>query len=985
VALNLTPSEQLQLDNNPQQRAYFEALSQERDYQQALFAALDARGISINDATNPEYQAIATAVAGRQGISNIQSALLAKDYPGSPATLRGGIYWNDPSGLGTWFVPPGKTPQEALGDIVPDWKNTLSPALVYSIVHNPDTALANGGQPARQLKALPLNAIHSRPKIMAVNPPIMEPACDDGYFYDEFNDWCLPLGGGGQGSTEGLGGAVSGGGAAQIHITVNNAVNLAEGVGQKIADAVSFGIEQAVDQAKEAASEAANAVTSSLKDVVDAIGDGVKTLLGSLKDGLVYIADLIKNNVGALIDFIVNNVGKLVSTVTDVLNNVIVPVLKNVNDVITKVNDVITNTIAPIFNTISHVYQQTVGLIDAIKRDISNGIQGILQLPSDIANSLTGLEATLQRVSQQLSFRSKDGSNVTLDDIMDSAVGGNLRHLGSLLTTPTSAPATPTTYADLQHLWEPDVNAALGKAFDAIWSEIVTFFKKSMDSSTGALNALKSVPLLIPFVAEAEWSLPAVLIGFALTLISAYKPALEFIEDDVSAKMGLSKLSPNDALAAWVRRFIEEKDLREELAVNGWDASRIQVLMDLQKYLIGIEPILDMWHRGIVTANDLDDNLDDHALIGADRTAVIAASYKIFDPGLAGAMFLRGLITEQQLFDVLKVNRYTQPEQEAFKTTLIRPGGPRVTLDRIRNDALVASRLVAHQDLFTPPTDFFQSAQDVGTSSEEATEIWRNSFPIPPLHEWLGLYFRGLRTRSELDAAFDYFRILPEWRDDFIRVNQALIPFRTIPAMLAGGIISEPYAKQQLQAHGFDLAQIDALLKYAGVKGKTSKTKTAQTINDLSLATVKEFWVQGVITDDQYQKALVAHGYAPDTAALQIKVELLAEHAKERKTVASGIVDEALAGLITDDQAQQQLAQQGFTLQETAKYLKQLRTAKRANAKLPSEAELVKFLKAGLITVDDFQQALKATGYAPKWVEAFTTLNFKPATVTLGG
>jgi len=975
-SLNLTSSEQAQLDANPNQRAYFEALSDLRDQQQEAFAIADAQGISIND--EPAFQPILDAVALKHRVSPLQGALL-NDYPGSAITAGRGYYFTDPSGLGSWYVPEGMTPFQGLQNAMPNWRSLQGAAFIYSVDHNPDIKTLGYGAPEQASGPNPRNAIHATPKFISTVPIQSTPDCPIGYFYDAFHDACVTLDSGTQPLEAGPVGVTVQPTGAAVTVTVNNAVNLAEGVGKAIAEAVDAGIENAVELAKESASEAANAVTSGIKSIVDNIGAGVQSLLDGLKSGLEWIGNLIKNNIGALINFITDHIGKIVSVVTDALktindaiNNVIIPVIK-------KVDDVLTNTIAPIFNTISRVFQQVTGLIEAIRRDVNNGIQGLLQLPNDIANSLTGLEATLNRISQQLSFKRKDGTNVTIDEALGDAVGGSLANFGKLLTSPVAAPTTPTTFHNLDRLTDPTILEALGRSFDSLWKEIVTFVRGIWQTKEGPLDALKSVPLLLPLLTEVEWSVPTALLSFVFATLAAYRPALKFIEEDIAAKTGLAKLSPADALAAWVRRFIEEVDLRKELAVNGWDASRIQTLMDLQQYLIGIEPIIDMWHRGIVTANDLDENLADHALIGADRTAVIAASYRLFDPGLAGAMWLRRLITEDQLNGVLKVNRYTQPEADAFKTLLIRPGGPNVTLARIRNNALVASRLVSSTDLFTPPADIFQSAQDVGTSSDEATEIWRDQFQVPAIGHWLALYFRGLRTRSELDAVFDYFHVLPEWRDDVIRANQALIPFRTIPAMLAAGIISEPYAKQQLEAHGFDLTQIDALLKYAGARAKTSKAVTAKTINTLSLATVEEFWKQHAITDEQYVAALQAHGYDRETAQLELRVKSLAEHAKERTTVATDIVNEALAGVITDEQAAQQLSQQGFGIGESARYLKQLRSTKRANAKLPTEAELLAFYKKGIITGQDYADGLKANGFTAKWVDAFVRLNVKPA------
>jgi hypothetical protein len=513
------------------------------------------------------------------------------------------------------------------------------------------------------------------------------------------------------------------------------------------------------------------------------------------------------------------------------------------------------------------------------------------------------------------------------------------------------------------------------KNFDAIWGEIVKFVTTSVSSYRGFAGFMASIPLLLPFLAEIEWELPAAIIGLVLAMVEGYKPALRYLEEDIESKTGLAKLDPQAALEAWRRNFITEKQVDEELAVNGWDAGRRDILKGLQNFLLSTTDIIELWFRKIVTEADMRENLLDHGVSKDNQDAIIAGAYRLFDVPMASTAFLRKLILEDQLDAILRANRYTDAEIETYKAVLIAPGGLNTNVFRERFAGLLASPLVSNPNATTPPSDLFERSQALGVSTEEAEAAWYGSYTVPSIREWLSMYHRGLIDRRQLDAAFDFYRVLPEWRNNIIGDAASLIPFRTIPAMLKAGIIDEPYARQQLRAHGFDLPAIEALLKYAKIKASTTKSTTAKDLHNISLATVKEFWLQGAITDAQYLESLQAHGYDDATAKLQLQVETNAEHAKERRQIAQSIIDESLAGLITDDQAQQQLVNNGFTVPEIAKYVKQLRTVKRANTKTPSETELKAFLKAGVITLQDYADALGMAGYAQKWVDAFTELN----------
>jgi transposase InsO family protein len=335
-----------------------------------------------------------------------------------------------------------------------------------------------------------------------------------------------------------------------------------------------------------------------------------------------------------------------------------------------------------------------------------------------------------------------------------------------------------------------------------------------------------------------------------------------------------------------------------------------------------------------------------------------------------------GQIDDDALRAVLTINRYSEDEAQAFIDTALRPEQTADYINRTQRDSVFSSHLVIDPFYEAPPQPYIDAAKAEGVNAQVARDAWRSSFQFPQLNQWLSLYFRGIRTHTELMAAMDYYRVPQNLRDDYIQANRALIPFRTIPGMVAAGIIDESYAKQQLQGHGYDLQAAEALLAYSKTKVQTTTPVVAQQIHEISVATAKEFWNEGAFTDDQLKQLLVAHGYSDYTAAVTLTTMQIAHAQKLRKQVGQDIVNEALAGILTDDQAIQQFSQRNFSIQEIAKLTRQLRTGRRQNAKIPSEAELLKMAKQSIITPNDYGNALSAMGYAANWVQAIVQLNF---------
>lgn len=756
-----------------------------------------------------------------------------------------------------------------------------------------------------------------------------------------------------------------------VTVTVNNAVQITDKGIQQVADAVHAGIADAAQQAADIASATANEVINGVGKVVDGIGSSVNGLFGKLGDWLSSIGSWVKDNAVAIFTWIKDNIGQLVKTVADEVKQLITPIVDTVTAIAKQVQQINDTLIQPI----ATIIQSTIGTISsltiAIEKDLKDGLSGILQIPTDIATGLTSLDATLNRTVQQLGSGNKEIINTTWKPVIDETIGAHLKSIGDTFVKTSNITGTPTTFSDNVSLPEPGARGVSKEAVAQGWAAISDFVSLFIKGGSATLDSMKQgfdeIPSILGNV--VTWPLSLIILGF--TVVAELKPFLEFIEEDAAARVGLAKLSPADALQAWVRKFISIDNLTAELAVQGWDAQRIQVMRDLQQFLIAVPDVIDMMFRGIVTEQDARANMAEHAISTADQDVLIKAAYKVFTPQTALIMWRYNLITEQQLQAVLRENHYTDQEIDSVVLTALRPEGILEAIERHKRDFLFSSRLTADATFESVPLDIQDAGKRDGLANDVIADMWRGQFHVPAIDEWINLFYRGIRTRTELEAVFDYYRVPKEWRDDAIQSRHALIPFRTIPSMVSSGIISESYAKQQLTAHGFDQTAVNALLDYSKTKKATTTATTAIGINSLSIGVAKSYWDHGALTDAQYHDVLLAHGYNEQEAALTVQVQSLEHQSSDRKQIGTDIVNEVLSGLITVAQAQQQMAANQFTVAESAKVLSRIARTQRATSKTPGEPQLLKFLKKGIITIEDYADALSTLGYSQKWVDAF--------------
>lgn len=771
----------------------------------------------------------------------------------------------------------------------------------------------------------------------------------------------------------------AGQGVGDITFILNQLLDISDASVNYLANTVKSGVTAGINQAADIANSTSQTVIQNVGRLTNGLLDGVNNTLSTMGGWLKDIGSAIYDNLGALIGFLKDHIGSIITTVADAVKSALGPILEVVHSVAVEIQSINDNFIQPLSNIILGTIQTLSTLTETLERDFHEGFKGILQIPTDLANSLTSLDATFQRSIQQMGTANKAVIETTIGGTAEDTIHTRLKSIGDVIDALKIKPVKGTTLTDAVRLSDPGINEAIGKTFDAIWKEILTFLTTSLSSFKGFSGAMSAIPLAIPFIAEAEWEIPAALIGFTLACIEAYEPALTYIREDIENKARLAKLSPNDVLLAWQRGFVNDASLDEELGVRGWDSGRQKVLKDLQTYLIDVQSILDMWFRGIVSDEDLAKNFKAHGITPDQTEALKEDGYKIPDVGTARVAYNRGIINDVVLDEILQENRYTPEEQFTFKQTALSVESVSGLIERHKRNTLYSNHLTSDPLFNTVPDDIIQLARANGDNPQVAADQWMTQFSVPGVQHWIALMFRGKRTHTEVMAAMDYFRVPQEWRDDYIVSSRALIPFRTIPSMVKAKIITESYAKEQLAAHGYDATAVNALLSYAQQqKTSTSATKAIQN-HEESVGVAQQLYNLGAINDAQYSEVLKAHQYTDSAIAAELQLTHLKQQLNHRKETGAEIVARAVSGEITYESAQEQMHTAGFTAIEIARYAKQIRNATKQTTKIPAEAQLVAMVKNSIITQDEFTTLLEQSGYSKDWAEKITVLHFAHA------
>lgn len=816
------------------------------------------------------------------------------------------------------------------------------------------------------------------------DPTCIVGTCPPGYAFDLFGD-CVPFNNSPVGSGNG-GSTSSGGGTEQdnIYNNITNAINITDTGIQQVAQQVSNAIDQAAQEASDIAKNTAAQVGKGIQNIGTNIGNSINAAFGNLGSTLSTLAQTIWDHIKDIF-------ATIGSSLTDFLTNIkgfLQPILQNITTVVNAINAQVQAINDTLIKPIATLYQSTVGTIStltaAIEQDLHQGLSGILAIPGQIADGLGSLDATLNRTVQQLGATNQATSQSNIKfagetlpqpfgDAFAKSLGGTVTTNQLKTTFNSNVPLSAETLQQVSSeaisgigtLLVEFTNILIGtfkQTFDQLhtdWTSVGSLFTGLLDGLLGLLTTVTAIGALAKPLTDA-----------ALQAANSLVPT--------------AKLDPATVVAAMQRGFLDSSTGLTELRYSGFDSTRSQVIQDLATFIADTDKALDWWYRGIIADSDLAANMTAHGIEDADQTAIKAASVNLpsIDDLLRWKNF--GLITQDQFTANAKILRYDDAQITAILQTYQGriPPAMRAEMEGLLNNSTIG--WFNNTSKLPQSTGYQTACSQGGIADDYAQFIWLNHWQIPPVEEFIEAYFRGFRTLTEVQARMAMANIPQELWADVIATKRALLPLRSMAAYVKAGAMTQAQAVAEIAAHGFDQTHVNILTKYLFPSTNSTTATAASTTHTLSITNARTLWADGGLSDAQYTQILESHGYTADMAAAQLKADAINEKIKEQKQTLADYTAEVLNGTIDIDTASQQLTLQGFTSAQVAKFQVGVAKQQRANTKLPSIADLKAFLKAGIITIDDFKQDLQLIGWVDPWLSYFVALE-TPTTPTATG
>ena len=710
-------------------------------------------------------------------------------------------------------------------------------------------------------------------------------------------------------------------------------------------------------------------------DFVDSIIDQLARWIAFLFDGLTRQLGDIFFEIG---NFIINSQASLLNFIEDSLFTT----LNNLNlwfDRITSaLSEFILSARTLLQSAIDQIVDLSLGVIDTVKDFVNSALDNILGVATSaldsISSFISGLGVQIQTIvtstistvslfAQDLATKFEAFISPVLDSISSiiDVLGAKLSESIDVIIGSTES-LVESIGERLGNLREAFADAAfdLGTKLVDDGDKILEPFKKQQmgffeelalvsepDEVTQLTQAIRDItagdrsPAELRSFISSEWTrfIPEKglvskvffalmgLIGGAFLLLDVSRLSSQVMLQDFALAFPWQLLTPADASNAMRRGFIDENEALTMIQRQGYSESLSRTVLDLTETFPQEQDLMRMWHRELVTEEQVDQALTSLNRGPAFVTATKEAAFPL--PPIGDLI-------------LMAVREVFSPE--------------------------IAEKFGQFEDF---PEAFEKEALRQGLTEEWAKRYWAAHWALPSPQQGFEMLHRGVVDETELKQLLRALDVMPFWRDRLIKI--AFTPFTRIDIrrMHKIDVLTDEEVLRAYKDIGYNDEKAKKMQQFTLQLTAASTADDDVELIELSRTAILNFFGDGLMDRTRAFNLLVGLGHTEDAADLFLTSIELDEERKERKAEIALTLDLAKARLIDIAQAEARLLRLGLETNEVARAVTQLTRELLRRTKLPTRAEAEKMLRVQAITPKKYRDHLETLGYADEWADAF--------------
>lgn len=678
-----------------------------------------------------------------------------------------------------------------------------------------------------------------------------------------------------------------------------------------------------VDDIKQSIKDIIEPILREVKDwitsAVDAITDGIRGLIADAVDTVAEFIRDIAQPIGELVD-------GAIGYIRDVYDSVIATVERFIEETVTAMQAAFDTAIQYVSDLVREVADWFSSVADTLSQEISEVFDGIETFFDDVGAQLSALLDPIIGEAQSIAA----GALELVESVPKALSDGFDRMVEFASELPEkygeAFKAAMVNPLLLQIISEDDNASAAGEA------QIVTMLETAGIEARTAADMAKQIASVAPTAPIPRRLFLGIATLFLIWQALAAPVAIASERAKQAASLALPHRIMQDAdlLVSIVRGLKPEDEALRELRSTGYSEDDARRLVTMRRQLVPAGEMLVWWLRGLLSDDDLHDQLALQALAPEDQERLKQAAFFIPPP--------QDLIT-------MAVREVFSPE--------------------------TAEKFGQFEDF---PADFAKYARMQGISEDWARNYWAAHWGLPSPQMGFDMFQRAIISEDELKMLMKALDIMPFWRDRLIKLSYSPLTRVDIRRMHKVGVLDEAQIRRAYLDIGYSPDNADRLTKFTIELNKPKRADDDDELLALSKGQIVTAFREGILSQERAHALLVGLDMSGEAADVLLELADLDRERDERKSEIAFVQDQFKAGLIPMNEAASLIASLGLATIEQSRAIAQLQRLERARTKLPSKADLDKFWIADIINDAEYLRQLDLLGYPEVWAQRYLTL-----------
>jgi len=220
---------------------------------------------------------------------------------------------------------------------------------------------------------------------------------------------------------------------------------------------------------------------------------------------------------------------------------------------------------------------------------------------------------------------------------------------------------------------------------------------------------------------------------------------------------------------------------------------------------------------------------------------------------------------------------------------------------------------------------------------------------------------------------------LPFWRDKVKAISYRPYTRVDVRRMHKIGILNDEQVLSAYLDLGYNTERATGYLEFTKLYNEFGLDLSGDDSTSLTRSQIEKYYKTGLLDWHDAAELLELMGYSIDSIFLildDIDIKKDLDLREEEKGV---IIEEAILRLITFEQAQDKLGKLGLPSREIQLAVFEIEKGYLKKMKMPSKEDLTGFLDAGVITIEEYREAMDGLGYPSMWVDKYVAMFNKKA------